>query len=240
MDLQGQVAWITGGSKGIGLGVAEALVREGVHVVLSARGERDLAHAVEHLSSLEGGDVVGAACDVRDGQRQREVAQSIDDRFGRLDLLVANAGIGRFGAVDALTDEAWHDVLDVNVTGVFHAVRAGLPALERTQGTIVTIGSLAGANPFAGGAAYVASKFAVLGFTHSIMLDLRDRGVRVSTIMPGSVATHFGGHAPGPDDDWKIQPEDVGALVVTLMKMPARTLPSKVEVRPSRPRTRAR
>ena len=238
MELNGKVAWITGGSKGIGRGVADRLVRAGMRVAISARGEEELASAETYLSSLGGGEVASFPCDVRDGTAQCATADAIERRWGRIDLLVANAGIGRFGAVDALDEQAWNDVIDVNVTGAFHSVRAALPALERSAGLIVTVGSLAGTSFFAGGAAYVASKYALLGFTQSVMLDLRDRGVRVSTIMPGSVATGFGGHPPGPDDDWKIQPEDVGDLVLALVRMPPRTLPSKVEVRPSRPRSR--
>jgi 3-oxoacyl-[acyl-carrier protein] reductase len=148
-------------------------------------------------------------------------------------VLIANAGLGHFGAIDEMTSEQWKETIDTNLTGVFYSVKAAVPALKKSEGYIITIASLAGTNFFAGGAAYNASKFGLVGFTQAIMLDLRDKGIKVSTIMPGSVATHFGG-----DEDnsaWKIQPEDIGQMVIDLLKMNPRTLPSKIEVRPSQP-----
>jgi NADP-dependent 3-hydroxy acid dehydrogenase YdfG len=174
-------------------------------------------------------------CDVRDLRQQQAAVAATLEAFGRLDVLIANAGVGRFASVADLDVDAWHEVIDTNLTGVFYSIKAALTALEEAEGLIVTIGSLAGANFFAGGAAYNASKFGLAGFSQAVMLDLRGRGVRVSTIMPGSVATHFSGRAPSDADAWKIQPEDVAELVLTLIRMPARTLPSKIEVRPSRP-----
>ena len=153
-----------------------------------------------------------------------------------MDVLIANAGLGYFGSIETLTTDQWNETIDTNLTGVFHSVKASIPALKETQGYIITIASLAGTNFFAGGAAYNASKFGLVGFSQAIMLDLRNFGIKVSTIMPGSVATEFNGHNPNPNDAWKIQPEDIGQIVADLLKMNPRTLPSKVEVRPSLPK----
>jgi len=235
MDPNGRTALVTGGTKGIGRGIAEAMIRAGMDVVVTARSEEDVRAAEEALGALGGGRALGLVCDVRDLQQQRAAVRATLEAFGRLDVLVANAGVGRFASIADLDVDAWHEVIDTNLTGVFYSIKAALTALEEAEGLIITIGSLAGANFFAGGAAYNASKFGLAGFSQAVMLDLRGRGVRVSTIMPGSVATHFSGRAPGDADAWKIQPEDVADLVLSLIRMPARTLPSKIEVRPSRP-----
>ena len=229
-----RTAIITGGSKGIGRGVAETLAQAGWNVTITARNEQEVTAVADTLSATTPGQVLGLACDVRDDATQRAVVARTLGAFGRLDLLVANAGAGRFAPIDQLTEAMWNDVIDTNLTGVFHSVKASLDALIATEGMIITIGSLAGTNFFAGGAAYNASKFGLLGFTQAIMLDLRNHGVRVSTIMPGSVATHFNDHVPSDADAWKIQPEDIAKLVLDLVDMPARTLPSKIEVRPAR------
>ena len=238
-DIKEQVALVTGGSKGIGYGVAEALVARGADVVITARTEDEVEAAAEELTKGGEGRALGLACDVRDLEAQHEVVERAVSEFGALDCVVANAGVGHFAPIGELSAEQWAQTIDVNLTGVFNTVKASLPELERAQGFLVTIASLAGTNFFAGGAAYNASKFGLVGFTQAVMLDVREAGVRVSTIMPGSVATHFAGHAPSDADAWKIQPEDVGRLVVDLLGMPARTLPSKVEVRPARTKPKA-
>lgn len=217
------------------MGVAEAMVDAGMNVVVTARSEEGVRDAERALSSRGGGRALGIACDVRNLEEQQAAVATALDTFGRLDVLVANAGVGRFGSIADLDVDAWHEVIDTNLTGVFYSIKAALEPLERSNGLIVTIGSLAGTNFFAGGAAYNASKFGLTGFSQAVMLDLRARGIRVSTIMPGSVATHFAGHVPDDGDAWKIQPEDIGSLVMSLVDMPERTLPSKIEVRPSRP-----
>lgn len=233
--LEGKSALITGGSKGIGLGVAEALVDRGMDVAITARTQDEVERAAEGLRARGGGRALGLVCDVRDLEQQREAVARVADEFGGLDALIANAGIGRFGSVEELSPEDWRAVIDTNLTGVFYSVKAAVGELKRRRGWIVTISSLAGTNFFAGGAAYNASKFGLTGFTQAVMLDLRQHGVKVSTIMPGSVATHFNDRTPTDADAWKIQPEDVGAMVVYLLTTPERTLPSKIEVRPSRP-----
>jgi 3-oxoacyl-[acyl-carrier protein] reductase len=237
-DVRGIVALITGGSKGIGRATAEALVDAGADVTITAR-DAGLVHDVaQRLGERGGGRAIGVPMDVRDfGQQRAAVAETLA-AFGRLDAVVANAGVGRFGSVADLSLEDWHAVIDTNLTGVFYSVKAAIEPLTQSQGTILTIGSLAGANFFAGGSAYNASKFGLAGFTQAVMLDLRDRGIKVSTIMPGSVATSFGGREPSPDDAWKIQAEDIAEMVLYLLRTHPRALPSKIEVRPSRPPAR--
>ncbi|MDQ3461169.1 MAG: SDR family oxidoreductase [Deinococcota bacterium] len=234
-SIEGKVALITGGSKGIGYGIAREIVRLGGHTTITARSEDEVEAAARELSSMGPGRALGLKVDVRDFSAQQEAVRRTVEAFGKLDVLVANAGLGRFAPVDELTLEAWHDTIDTNLTGVFYSIKAAVDELKRAQGYIITISSLAGRNPIKGGSAYNASKFGVTGFSEAVMLDLREDGVKVSTIMPGSVATHFNDHQPGEADSWKIQIEDIGKLVTDLLSMHPRTLPSKVEVRPSRP-----
>ena len=233
--LDQQNAYITGGSKGIGLGIAEALVREGCSVAITARSRDEVMQAAERLNEIGPGKAIGFQCDVRDLASQQNAIDQTIDEFGSLDIVVANAGIGHFAPIQELSASQWKDTLDINLTGVFNTVKASIAPLADSKGFLVTIASLAGTNFFAGGAAYNASKFGLVGFTQAVMLDLRKQGIRVSTIMPGSVATYFNNHEPSEKDAWKIQPEDIGRLVVDLARMPARTLPSKIEVRPSQP-----
>jgi len=233
-----KTALITGASKGIGYAVAEALVRNGYNVCITARNEVELNDAAARLNLNGPGRVLPIVCDVRDYNAQCEVVMHTVKKFGQLDVLVANAGVGHFAPVDELTLEQWAEVIDINLTGVFYSVKAAAAELKKTRGMVMTIGSLAGKNPFATGGAYNASKFGLSGFSEAIMLDLRPHGIRVSTIMPGSVATHFNHHQPSEADTWKIQPEDIARLVVNLLEMPARTLPSRIEVRPSQPPAR--
>jgi len=235
MDLTGKTALITGGSKGIGYSVAEALVREGVNVTVTARNGGEVEAAAEALSEQGPGRALGVACNVRDYSEQEAVVEKTVAEFGGLDVLVANAGVGAFAPIQEMQLEDWQDVIDTNLTGVFYSVKASLDALKEGGGYIITISSLAGRNPMAGGAAYNASKFGLNGFSEAIMLDLRQDDIKVSYIMPGSVATHFNDHTPSEEDAWKIQPEDIAEIVVSLLQMPARTLPSRVEVRPSKP-----
>lgn len=230
-----KTAYITGGSKGIGLGIAEALLQQGVNVAITARTQSDLNNAEKHLKTIGTGEILVIQSDVRNLADEESAIQQVLDKWGRLDFCIANAGVGRFKAIDEMSAEDWNSVIDINLTGVFHTVKASIPALKTSKGYIITIASLAGANFFKNGAAYNASKFGLVGFSQAIMLDLRPYEIKVTTIMPGSVATYFNGHTPTASDDWKIQPEDIGQMVVDLLRMNPRTLPSKVEVRPSLP-----
>ncbi len=230
-----KTAYITGGSKGIGLGIAEALVIEGINVAITGRSQGDLQAAAKRLSKIGTAEVLAIPSDVRKLEKEKKAIQQVLDKWGRLDICIANAGVGRFNAIDKMTPKEWKEVIDINLTGVFHTVKACLPALKKSKGYIITIASLAGTNFFKYGAAYNASKFGLVGFTQAIMLDLRASGIKVTTIMPGSVATYFNGNEPSEKDAWKIQPADIGQIVLDLLRMNPRTLPSKIEVRPSIP-----
>ena len=228
-----KTALITGGSKGIGYGVASVLIKQGIRVAITSRSQVAADEAATSLNDLQEGHAMGIAADVRDYASQQEAVKIILEKWGRLDYVIANAGVGHFAPIQTLSHEQWHETIDINLTGVFYSAKATLEALKASQGYFISIASLAGTNFFAKGAAYNASKFGLVGFTQAIMLDLRSEGIKVSTIMPGSVATHFNNHEPSDKDAWKIQPEDIGQIVADLIKMPARTLPSKIEVRPS-------
>ncbi|TMM53389.1 SDR family oxidoreductase [Maribacter algarum] len=230
-----KTAYITGGSKGIGLGIADALVNEGINVAISARTEGDLKIAGERLKAIGKGEVLSIQSNVRNFADEEKAVQKVIDTWGRLDYCIANAGIGKFSSIDEMSVEDWNSVVDINLTGVFHTVKAAIPALKSSKGYIITMASLAGTNFFLEGAAYNASKFGLVGFSQAIMLDLRPYEIKVTTIMPGSVATFINGQTPSEKDDWKIQPEDIGQMVIDLVKMNPRTLPSKVEVRPTVP-----
>jgi len=229
-----KVALITGGSKGIGYGIAEALLKVGYKVAITSRTIDNANEAAQKLVSF--GDVLAIEADVKNYDSQYEAVSLVLQKWGQLDVLIANAGVGHFASIEDFSIENWHDTIDTNLTGVFYSIKASLNAIKESKGYIFTISSLAGTNFFAGGAVYNASKFGLTGFTQAIMLDLRKYGIKVSTIMPGSVATHFNEHEPDNEkDSWKIQPEDMGKLIVDLLNMPARTLPSKIEIRPTTP-----
>jgi 3-oxoacyl-[acyl-carrier protein] reductase len=239
VDLKGRTAVVTGSSKGIGYAIAEALVGAGASVVLSARDEAEVRAAAEALDGRGGGAAIGVACDVRRHDDVRRMIRTAVDRFGGLDILVNNAGVGGFGPVDEMPPEKWAQIIETNLNGVYYCCHEAIPLLrERGGGWILNIGSLAGKNPFAGGAAYNASKFGLLGFSEATMLDVRQDGIRVSCIMPGSVNTHFFEGGPRDANAWMIQPEDIGELVLDLVAFPERTLPSRVEIRPTRPQKR--
>jgi 3-oxoacyl-[acyl-carrier protein] reductase len=230
-----KTALITGGSKGIGYGVAEALINDGIKVAITARSEEEVNASAESLNKIKPGFALGFVSDVRSLASQASVVQSIISHWGRLDYVIANAGVGHFAPIQDLTVDQWQETMDINLTGVFNSIKASYTFLKETKGYFISIASLAGTNFFEKGGAYNASKFGLVGFSQAIMMDLRKEGIKVTTIMPGSVATHFAGHIPNEKDAWKIQPEDIGQMVSDLIKMPARTLPSKIEVRPSFP-----
>ena len=232
-DLKELVVYITGGTKGIGKGMAEVFLVNGMRVAISGRQTEQAERIAQELGPED--RVLGLGSDVSDLQQEEAAVQKILDKWGRLDVVIANAGLGVFAPVDQLDPKDWKAMMDTNLTGVFHSLKASVEALKSSEGYYFTIASLAGTNFFAKGAGYNASKFGVVGFTQAAMLDLRPYNIKVSTLMPGSVASEFNGNTPSEKDAWKIQPEDLGTLVLDLLRMPARTLPSKVEIRPSRP-----
>ena len=227
-----KVVYITGGTKGIGFGIAEVLLKNGYKVAISGRKKEDVDKAVLELKNISD-TIFGVTSDVRNFADEENAVSAIVEKFGSLDVVVANAGLGIFKPVDELSIEEWNSMQETNLTGCFYSLKASVEELKKSQGYYITIASLAGTNFFENGAGYNASKFGVVGFTQAAMIDLRKYNIKVSTIMPGSVATHFNGNVPSEKDEWKIQPEDLGNLILDLLKMNPRTLPSKIEVRPS-------
>ena len=227
-----KVIYITGGTKGIGFGIAEVLLKNGHSVAISGRKQEDVDQSVSQLKSISQ-NVFGVSSDVRKFEEEEKAVSQILERFGKLDVVVANAGLGVFKAIDELSIEDWNAMQETNLTGCFYTLKASVEALKKSEGYYITIASLAGTNFFENGAGYNASKFGVVGFTQAAMIDLRKYNIKVSTIMPGSVATHFNGNVPSEKDGWKIQPEDMGNLVLDMLNMNPRVLPSKIELRAS-------
>ena len=232
-ELKNKVAYITGGSKGIGYGIAKILLDNGMKVAISSRTIGAAKLAAASLSNDQ--NLLAIESEVSSFASEANAIKAVTTHFGQLDVLIANAGVGHFAPIDTLTEAQWKETIDTNLTGVFNSVKAAIEPLKKSEGYIITIASLAGTNFFETAAAYNASKFGLVGFSQAIMLDLRKYGIKVSTIMPGSVATNFNNHVPNDTDAWKIQPEDIGGLVLDLLQMNPRTLPSKIEVRPSKP-----
>ncbi len=230
-------ALVTGGSKGIGFAIAEAMASAGGKVAITGRDQMRVNSAVTALlkSAAPGAIVRGVAADVRD---RYGIEAAIDDAaqaFGGLDTLINNAGVGVFTDVENMSDDQWRQVIDTNLTGAFFATRSAIPHLKRAGGGwIINIASLAGRNYFADGAAYCASKAGLVAFSESLMLELRNDDIRVSCVMPGSVATDFSGPSEQTDDSWKLTGDDIAEVVMDLLRHPKRSLPSKVEIRPSR------
>lgn len=235
-ELDGKVAVVTGSTKGIGRAIAEALVDAGGDVVVSSRTAGDVERAARELSERGPGRGHGIRCDVREPGDCRALVDGTVERFGRLDVLVNNAGIGRFASIREMDPADWDLQIRTNLDGVFHCSQAAVPHLvDAGGGWILNIGSLAGRNTFAGGVAYNATKWGLLGMSEAMMLDLRYEGIRVSCIMPGSVNTHFFPGGPDPEADWKLTGDDVARVVLDLLRFPDHALPSRVELRPSRP-----
>jgi len=235
MDHDGRVAVVTGGTKGIGLAIARAMVEVGARVVVSARTAEEVERTAADLTASGPGEALGVVADVRDPEQCGELIRRCREAFGGLDILVNNAGVGRFASIQDISPADWQIQIDTNLGGVFHCTREAVPLLSERGGWVVNIGSLASRNSFAGGVGYNASKFGLLGMTEAMMLDLRELGIRVTLIMPGSVSTWFNDHTPGPEDEWKLQPEDVARSVMDILAYPGNALPSRVELRPSRP-----
>jgi len=231
-QLDGRVAIVTGGSRGIGLALTRGLVERGARVVASGRTQRDLDAVSQHF-----GDAVATVRgDVADRALGDTLVRTATERFGGLDVLINNAGFGLFAPVAEMAVDDWDRLIATNLTGVFLCTRAAIPALrQRGGGWVINISSLAGKNSFAGGAAYCASKAGLNAFSEALMQELRHDNIRVSYVLPGSVATEFSGRATDAGGEWRLLPEDIAEVIVDLLAHPARSLPSRVEIRPSRP-----
>jgi len=231
--LAGKNAVVTGGTRGIGLAIAEALALAGAGVAICGRTQANVESAVRQLTNKSKSKVVAKVADVRSSTEVGSFFEYLDRELGQLDIVVNNAGIGVFKSAAELSVEEWQNTLNTNLSGVFYCCREALGRIRNRGGYIINISSLAGKNAFAGGAAYNASKFGLNGLSEAMMLDHRNENVKVSYILPGSVATEFSSGSGG--EQWKIAPEDVAEIVLMLLKTPARTLISRVEVRPSKP-----
>jgi len=240
---------ITGGSRGIGYALAEALLRNGDQVAITGtstdgvmRAEHALAAAIDLAppkrgSAKVGGRIAGITCDVRDASSAERALRTAAERFGGLDALVNNAGVGVGVPIADMPHDEWDRIIGTNLTGVFNCCKAAIPLLRaRGGGWIVNVSSLASTNPFIGGAAYCASKAGLNAFSEALMQELRYDNIRVTYVMPGSVATGFSGREPESGADWKLSPADVAQAIVDVMNHPARSLPSRIEIRPSRPK----
>ncbi len=225
---------ITGGTRGIGYAIAEALIKAGDKVAITGTTPDGVAKAERALSSR--GQVAGVACDVRDAASVQRAVDSAVARFGGLDVVVNSAGVGVGGPIADMPHDEWDRIIGTNLTGVFNTCKAAIPHLRARGGWIVNISSLASTNPFPGGAAYCASKAGLNAFSDALMQELRYDNIRVTTVLPGSVATGFSGREPATGADWKLLPEDVAHAIVDLLNHPARSLPSRIEIRPSRPK----
>lgn len=233
MKLSGKAAIVTGATKGIGRAIAEALVDAGANVAVSARTEADVERVAGELQERGSGRAVGIVCDVRRATECRRLVEGAAEELGGLDILINNAGVGGHAMVEEMEPEQWDTIIETNLNGLFYCTHAALPHLKRAgESWVINIGSLAGKNAFPGGAAYNASKAGLIMFSEALMQEVRHDGVRVSYVMPGSVDTAFSSR---DKSGWAILPEDIGKIVLDLLATPARTLPSRVEVRPSRP-----
>jgi NAD(P)-dependent dehydrogenase (short-subunit alcohol dehydrogenase family) len=236
MNLNGKVAIVTGSTKGIGRAIVESLVREGMNVCISSRSEEEVERAASELGGAGEGSVTGAVCDVRDYDEVKSLFEHTVAEFGGVDVLVNNAGIGLFKSVEETTPEEFRAVLETNLNSVFYCCHEAIPMLKsRGGGYIINISSLAGANAHPRMAAYNASKFALNGFSEALMQEVRHDRIKVSYIMPGSVNTYFGGDEPSEEQSWQLQPADVARVVLDLLQHEERSLPSRVEIRPSMP-----
>lgn len=235
-NLTGKVAIVTGASRGIGLAIARGLIREGLNVSMCGRTAPLVERRASELSALGPGQAIACACDVASTDETAGLVARTLDAFGRLDVLVNNAGIGIFAPISEMAPADFRRVIETNLIGVFNMCHSAIPVMKRSgSGYIINISSLAGANAFAGGTAYNASKFGLNGFSEALMQDVRYDGIRVSYVMPGSVSTEFGGKQPGTGSDWKLAPEDVAEAVVDLLRFDTRALASRIELRPSQP-----
>lgn len=235
MELNGKTAIVTGGSKGIGRAIAEAFVKEGINVLISARNEKEVEAAAREISENAQAKCVGTVCDVRDEQSVKTMIERAVSEFGSLDVLINNAGVGKFGKVEDLSPDDFRTVIETNVNGVYYACHYAIPHLKKRGGYIINISSLAGTNAHPKMAAYNASKFALNGFSEAMMQEVREDGIKVSYIMPGSVNTYFNDSEPSEENSWQLQSEDIARVCVDLLHHDDRSLPSRVEIRPAKP-----
>jgi 3-oxoacyl-[acyl-carrier protein] reductase len=236
MNLKNKTAIVTGGTKGIGRGIAEALLREGVQVCISARHQDEINDAVKQLNDAGNGRAIGRVCDVRDYDQVKELIAYTVKELGGLDILINNAGIGIFETVEQTSPADFRSVLETNVFGVFYCCHEAIPQMKkRGGGYIINISSLAGVNAHPRMAAYNASKFGLNGFSEALMQEVRHDNIKVSYIMPGSVNTEFGGDSPSDEKSWQLTPHDIARVVLDLLHHDDRSLPSRVEIRPSKP-----
>ena len=236
MELKGKVAIVTGGTKGIGRAIAEALVREGVNVCISARSRNEIDETIEALSVLKAGNATGIVSDVCNYSQVKPLFELTVGQFGGLDILINNAGIGLFQTVEEMTPEDFRSVIETNLFGVFYCCHEAIPLMkQRGGGHIINMSSLAGVNAHPKMAAYNASKFGLNGFSEALMQEVRHDNIKVSYIMPGSVNTQFGGDEPSDDQAWQLQPPDIARAVLDLLQNESRALVSRVEIRPSKP-----
>jgi 3-oxoacyl-[acyl-carrier protein] reductase len=233
-----KVALVTGGSRGIGLATARALLKSGCRVFICATTDNGVREATEALKSEGLDQVAGGVCDVRSYEQVRSMMRSAGERFGGLDILVNNAGIGNFKNIEHMDPEDWCAVIETNLSGVFYCCHEAIPMMRRRGGGyIINVGSLAGKNAFAGGAAYCASKHGLIALSEALMQEVRYDHIRVSCVMPGSVNTGFGlSTGEDPAKTWKLLPEDVAGTIIHLLEMDPRALTSRVEIRPSEPK----
>ena len=236
MNLLNKIAIVTGGTKGIGRAIASALVSESLSVCISARHQNEIDTAVAELNQSGPGKAIGFVCDVRDYDQVKALIDHTVKELGGLDVLINNAGIGTFESVAETSPEDFRSVLETNLFGVFYACHRAIPEMKRRGGGyIINISSLAGANPHPNMAAYNASKFGLNGFSEALMQEVRHDNIKVSYIMPGSVNTEFGGDSPSDEKSWQLTPDDIARVVVDLLRHDHRALPSRIEIRPSKP-----
>jgi 3-oxoacyl-[acyl-carrier protein] reductase len=236
MNLTGKIAIVTGGTRGIGRAIAEALIQEDISVCVSARHQNEIDATVKELNRRDGARAAGVVCDVRDYEQVKGLIDHTVTELGGLDILINNAGIGIFENVVDTSPEDFRAVLETNLFGVFYCCHEAIPAMKkRGGGYIINISSLAGANPHPRMAAYNASKFGLNGFSEALMQEIRHDNIKVSYIMPGSVNTEFGGDSPSDEKSWQLTPHDIARVVIDLLHHDDRALPSRVEIRPSRP-----
>lgn len=234
MKLQSKKALVSGATRGIGRAIAEKLLEEGSAVSISARHQPDIQRTLKELGAR--GRITGQTCDVRSAEQVKDWIEAAAEELGGIDFLINNAGVGIFKEVGQMSVEEWDSVIETNLNSLFYTCHFALPHLRQSQHSfIINIGSLAGKNAFPKGSAYNASKFGLIGFSEALMQEVRYEGIRVAYIMPGSVDTGFAGSQTAGQAAWKIGSEDIAELVVETLARPARSLTSRIEIRPSQP-----